>query len=223
MMAVTIFQNLFRSITGRSPGSGIDQAEIIRCLNCKFVCFVGSLWLPFIRELPREQGFYLSTMLEKGVYMNLNQHVANLIKTIRNFSELRNARGFSLIELLIVMIILGLLASLVGPRMFGKLGMAKQKTAKTQIEMLMTALDSYRLDVGKYPSGQDGLEGLVNSGGDKWDGPYLPKGKEVPNDPWDNPYLYQNPGEHGEVDIISLGADGQSGGEGEDADVGSWE
>jgi len=131
--------------------------------------------------------------------------------------------GFSLIELLIVMIILGLLASLVGPRMFGKLGMAKQKTAKTQIEMLMSALDSYRLDMGSYPSSQDGLEALVSGSGDKWDGPYLPKGKEVPKDPWDNPYIYQNPGEHGEVDIISYGADGQAGGEGENADVGSWD
>lgn len=135
----------------------------------------------------------------------------------------RNSRGFSLIELLIVMIILGLLASLVGPRMFGKLGMAKQKTAKTQIEMLMTALDSYRLDVGEYPASQDGLEALVSGSGDKWDGPYLPKGKNVPNDPWDNPYIYQNPGEHGEVDITSYGSDGQSGGEGEAADVGSWD
>lgn len=152
--------------------------------------------------------------------MNLKKRMKNLINVIRNFSELRNARGFSLIELLIVMIILGLLASLVGPRMFGKLGMAKQKTAKTQIEMLMTALDSYRLDVGKYPPS---LEALVSGDGDKWDGPYLPKGKEVPRDPWDNPYEYVNPGEHGEVDIISFGADGQHGGDGEDADVGSWE
>jgi len=130
--------------------------------------------------------------------------------------------GFSLIELLIVMVILGLLASLVGPKMFGKLGMAKQKTAKTQIEMLMTALDSYRLDVGKYPSSQDGLEALVqSSGGEKWKGPYLAKG--LPKDPWDNPYHYRNPGEHGEVDIVSYGADNSPGGDGEDADVGSWE
>ncbi|MDD5757674.1 MAG: type II secretion system major pseudopilin GspG [Desulfobulbaceae bacterium] len=130
--------------------------------------------------------------------------------------------GFSLIELLIVMVILGLLASLVGPKMFGKLGMAKQKTAKTQIEMLMAGLDSYRLDIGRYPSSQEGLEALVsNSGSDKWHGPYLAKG--IPNDPWDNPYNYQNPGEHGEVDIFSYGADGQAGGEGEDADIGSWE
>ncbi len=131
-------------------------------------------------------------------------------------------RGFSLIELLIVMVILGLLASLVGPRMFGKLGMAKQKTAKTQIEMLMSALDSYRLDVGRYPSTQEGLEALVqNPGVEGWNGPYL--AKAVPNDPWGRPYYYENPGQHGEVDIYSYGADGQPGGDGEDADVNSWE
>ncbi len=130
--------------------------------------------------------------------------------------------GFSLIELLIVMVILGLLASLVGPKMFSKLGMAKQKTAQTQIEMLMTALDSYRLDVGRYPSSQEGLEALVrNTGNDKWHGPYLAKG--LPKDPWGNDYHYQNPGEHGEVDITSYGADGTSGGEGENADIGSWQ
>ncbi len=130
--------------------------------------------------------------------------------------------GFSLIELLIVMVILGLIASLVGPKMFGKLGMAKQKTAKTQIEMLMTGLDAYRLDIGKYPSSQEGLEALVdNNRSEKWKGPYL--SKAIPKDPWDNPYNYQNPGEHGEVDIMSYGADGQAGGEGEDADIGSWE
>jgi len=130
-------------------------------------------------------------------------------------------RGFSLIELLIVMIILGLLASLVGPKLFGKLGMAKQKTAKTQIEMLMTTLDAYRLDVGRYPSQSEGLDALTrNPGLDRWSGPYL--AKEVPKDPWNNEYHYQNPGEHGEVDIFSYGADDRPGGEGEDADVGSW-
>lgn len=134
----------------------------------------------------------------------------------------RKERGFSLIELLIVMVILGLLASLVGPRMFGKLGMAKQKTAKTQIEMLMTALDAYRLDIGHYPASQEGLDALVRDPGEeKWKGPYLAKG--VPNDPWDNPYEYQNPGEHGEVDIFSYGLDGRPGGEDENADVASWE
>ena len=137
------------------------------------------------------------------------------------FGVLTDEKGFSLIELLIVMVILGLLASLVGPKMFGKLGMAKQKTAKTQIEMLMAGLDAYRLDVGRYPSSQEGLEALVtNTGSDKWKGRYL--SKALPKDPWDNPYVYMNPGEHGEVDISSYGADGQAGGEGEDADIGSW-
>lgn len=134
----------------------------------------------------------------------------------------RDQRGFSLMELMIVMVILGLLASLVGPAMFNKLGKAKQETAKTQIGMLMAALDAYRLDVGHYPSQLEGLEALaVNPGEDKWDGPYLKKG--LPVDPWDNGYIYSNPGEHGEVDISSLGADAREGGEKEDADVGSWE
>ena len=129
--------------------------------------------------------------------------------------------GFSLIELLIVMVILGLLASLVGPKMFGKLGTAKQKTAKTQIEMLMAALDAYRLDIGQYPTQPEGLNALFNNPGtDKWDGPYLKK--SLPNDPWGNPYHYQNPGEHGEIDIYSYGLDNQPGGEKENADVESW-
>ena len=134
----------------------------------------------------------------------------------------RNQKGFTLIELLIVMIILGLLGALVGPRMFGKVGKSKQKAAKAQISLFETALDTYRLDVGKYPSTDQGLEALrvQPDGADKWDGPYLPK--EVPVDPWGNPYVYQSPGEHGDFDIISLGADGNPGGEGEDVDVVSW-
>ncbi len=124
-------------------------------------------------------------------------------------------------EIMIVMIIIGLLASLVGPKIFGQLGKAKQKTAKTQIEMLMTALDAYRLDVGDYPSQQEGLEALMsNPGIDGWAGPYLRK--DVPNDPWNRAYQYQNPGEHGEVDIFSYGKDNAPGGDKENTDVGSW-
>jgi general secretion pathway protein G len=136
--------------------------------------------------------------------------------------NLRNEKGFTLIELLIVMIILGLLASLVGPRMFGKVGKSKQKTAKTQITLFETALDTYRLDVGKYPTTQQGLEVLRVKPDDveKWDGPYLPK--NVPLDPWGHPYDYKSPGEHGDFDLISYGADGQAGGEGEDTDIVSW-
>jgi general secretion pathway protein G len=131
-------------------------------------------------------------------------------------------QGFTLIELLIVMIILGLLAALVAPKMFQKVGSSKQKAAKTQIAMLATALDTYRLDVGKYPTTDEGLAALrTNPGHDTWDGPYLPKA--IPKDPWGQDYIYQCPGEHGDYDLYSLGADKQEGGEGEDADVNSWE
>ena len=134
---------------------------------------------------------------------------------------LKDNRGFSLIEIMVVMIIIGLLASFIGPQLFGKLGKAKQTTAKAQIEMLMTALDAYRLDVGKYPSQQEGLEALVrNPGESDWVGPYLAKAK-IPLDPWKHPYLYRNPGQTGEVEISSLGNDNKEGGEGEDADVNS--
>jgi general secretion pathway protein G len=131
-------------------------------------------------------------------------------------------RGFTLIELLIVMIILGLLAALVAPKMFQKVGSSKQKAAKAQIAMLGTALDAFRLDVGSYPSAEEGLEALrKNPNRETWDGPYLPK--DVPPDPWGRAYVYRCPGEHGDYDLYSLGSDGQDGGEGENADVLSWE
>lgn len=131
-------------------------------------------------------------------------------------------RGFTLIELLIVMIILGLLAALVAPKMFQKVGTSKQKAAKAQISMLGTALDAFRLDVGGYPSSETGLEALrKNPGLGGWDGPYL--SKDVPKDPWGHPYVYRAPGDHGDYDLYSLGADGQEGGEGENADVLGWD
>lgn len=131
-------------------------------------------------------------------------------------------KGFTLIEMLIVMVILGLLAALVGPRMFGKVGKSKQKAAKAQIALFETALDTYRLDTSRYPTTDQGLQALrvKPSGVERWDGPYLPK--DIPLDPWGHSYKYQSPGEHGDYDIISLGADGAEGGEGEDADVVSW-
>lgn len=131
--------------------------------------------------------------------------------------------GFTLIELLIVMIILGLLAALAGPQLFSKIGGAKSKSAKTQISLLGTALDAYRLDTGKYPTSDQGLEALRENPNDifGWDGPYM--AKPIPVDPWGNEYLYVSPGENGDYDLYSFGADGQPGGEGEDADVVSWE
>lgn len=131
-------------------------------------------------------------------------------------------QGFTLIELLIVMIILSLLAALVAPKMFQKIGSSKQKAAKAQIALFGGALDQFRLDAGRYPSSQEGLEALrKNPGLDRWDGPYLPK--DIPVDPWGKAYIYRCPGEHGDYDLISLGADGQDGGEGENADVLSWD
>lgn len=151
------------------------------------------------------------------------QILKNMKKNIRSKNHIINNNGFSLIELMIVMVIIGLLASLVGPKMFGKLGKAKQGTAKAQIEMLSAALDSYRLDVGVYPAA---LVNLVNNPGgaeeENWDGPYLTKAS-LPKDPWGNDYLYEFPGENGEFDLYSYGADGAPGGDGENADVVSWE
>jgi len=134
----------------------------------------------------------------------------------------RKQQGFTLIELLIVMVILGILAALVGPRMFGKVGKSRQKAAKAQISLFETAMDTYRLDVGKYPTTDQGLEALrvKPDGVEKWDGPYV--SKDVPVDPWGNRYVYESPGEHGDYDLISLGADGNPGGEGEDEDIVSW-
>ncbi|MBN2706697.1 MAG: type II secretion system major pseudopilin GspG [Deltaproteobacteria bacterium] len=133
------------------------------------------------------------------------------------------SRGFTLIELLIVMVIIGLLASLVAPTMFKKVGGAKRKTARAQIELLGTALDSYRLDNDVYPSSEQGLQALRNQpdGAKNWDGPYLPK--DLPKDPWGNDYVYKSPGDHGDYDLSSYGVDGQPGGEDDNADINSWE
>lgn len=134
----------------------------------------------------------------------------------------KKQKGFTLIEVLIVMVILGLLAALVGPRMFGKVGKSKQKAAKSQIALFETSLDTYRLDMGRYPAGIEGLQALREKPEDSenWDGPYL--SKDVPLDPWGNAYVYVCPGEHGDYDIISLGADKNPGGEEENMDIVSW-
>lgn len=136
----------------------------------------------------------------------------------------RVEEGFTLLELLIVMLIIGLLAAFVAPRMIGKVGKSKATIAKAQIESLCTALDTYKLDTDRYPAQEEGLNALVNkpANAENWHGPYLAK-KNVPKDPWRNEYVYTYPGNNGDFDIISYGADGKEGGEGEDADVTSWE
>ncbi|WP_232504464.1 type II secretion system major pseudopilin GspG [Sulfuricella denitrificans] len=144
---------------------------------------------------------------------------------IRKESPTRCIRsgGFTLLELLVVMVIIGLLAGYVGPKYFAQIGKSEIKTAKAQINALGKALDQYRLDTGHYPSTSQGLSALTAqpSGETKWDGPYLQK-NTVPPDPWSKPYIYKQPGEHGDYDLLSYGHDGQPGGTGEAADITNW-
>lgn len=130
--------------------------------------------------------------------------------------------GFTLLELLVVMVIIGLLAAYVGPRYFAQIGKSESKVARAQIVALEQALDQYRLDVGHYPSAEEGLAALMErpAAEAKWAGPYLKKG--VPLDPWGRAYLFRSPGEHGDIDLASLGKDGQPGGTGDAADLTNW-
>jgi general secretion pathway protein G len=134
----------------------------------------------------------------------------------------RRDEGFTLIELMVVLFILGLLAALVAPRLIGQVGKAKQKSAQAQIQLLATALDLLYLDVGRYPTTEEGLKALRDKPDNlpTWSGPYMDKG--VPNDPWGRPYIYKCPGDHGPYDLSSLGADGAEGGEGENQDITNW-
>lgn len=134
----------------------------------------------------------------------------------------KKQQGFTLIELLVVLTILAMLAALVVPRVFHSLEKAKVDTARAQISAIESALGAYRLDVGSFPTTEQGLQALrvQPSGVENWDGPYVPK--DIPMDPWGHPYVYRCPSEHGDYEIISYGADGREGGEGNNQDIVSW-
>ena len=144
---------------------------------------------------------------------------------IRSIRSLRRARGFTLIELLVVLVIIGVLAALIVPNVLNKADDARVVAARADVGNLMQALKMYKLDNQRFPTAEQGLDALVHKPSTgpapmNWHGPYLEK---LPNDPWGNPYQYANPGIKGEIDVFSFGADGKPGGEGNDADIGSWQ
>ncbi len=153
---------------------------------------------------------FFNALLKKGLSLKRRKFISSI-------------DGFTLIELLVVMVIIGLLAALVAPRFMRQEEKAKVKAARAQIELLGTALDTFRLDVGRYPTTQEGLVALRQQppGLERWDGPYLKK--DVPLDPWGRPYIYHSPGDHGPYDLLSYGADGTPGGDGDNRDITSWE
>ena len=146
------------------------------------------------------------------------------MKKIRTFQRDRNAQsGFTLLELLVVLAILGLLAAIVGPQVIRYLGSSRTQTASVQVKNVAAALQLYRLDAGRYPTSAEGLDALIKMPGGLpvGNGPYLTDASAL-TDPWGKPYRYRVPGKHGEIDVYSLGADGAEGGSGEDKDVGNW-
>lgn len=151
--------------------------------------------------------------------------MANDIGTRKKVPKGRHSeRGMTLLELLVVLAILALVVGIAAPRVIGYLGKAKSDTALLQMRQLVSGLNLYRLDVGRYPSEQEGLEALITqpAGAERWRGPYIDRAEGI-KDPWGRVYGYKLPGEHGEVDLVTYGADGQPGGNDEDRDIGSWE
>ncbi|MGH6918513.1 MAG: type II secretion system major pseudopilin GspG [Geminicoccaceae bacterium] len=156
-----------------------------------------------------------------------DRRIGRLLRTLRSAARRSGAhagaRGFTLIELLVVLVILGLLAAFAAPQVLNYLGRAKTDAARAQVQNIAGVLDLYRLEVGSYPSQQDGLDALLEKPADapRWNGPYV-KRRDALTDPWGEMYVYRFPGDHGAYDLYSLGADHGEGGDGEDQDVTSW-
>jgi len=162
----------------------------------------------------------LETAISGDIFKRLLSHLMIFIGNMEKV--LRRDAGFTLLELLVVMVIIGLLAGYVAPRYFAQIGKSETKAARAQIDAFEKALEVYRLDTGRYPATEQGLDALMKqpAGETRWQGPYLKKA--LPQDPWQHAYVYRYPGEHGDYDILSYGRDGKAGGEGEDADVTNW-
>ena len=161
-------------------------------------------------------------MQDKGLNLKKIREGHRLLPS-RSIRKARNCFGFTLLELLVVLVIIGLLAGYVGPRFFSQIGKSESKVAAAQIDALSKAVDQYRIDTGHFPSSEQGLNALItkpSSVNTRWNGPYLKK--SVPLDPWGRTYLYQSPGSHGDYDLYSFGKDGREGGEGENQDLVNW-
>ena len=156
--------------------------------------------------------------------MNHAHAISDADAVRRHRSSRASRAGFTLVEMLVVLVIIGLIMGLVGPRVLSYLSDARTKAARLQIESFSNALDLYYLDVGRYPTAQEGLAALVKrpAGAEVWNGPYL-RGGTVPTDPWHNTYVYVAPGRHGTYDLLSYGSDGREGGEGAAADIANWQ
>jgi general secretion pathway protein G len=137
--------------------------------------------------------------------------------------KIRTTTGFTLLELMVVLLILAMLASIAAPQVLKHLGKAKSQTAQIQVDALAASIDYYKIDIGHFPTQEQGLQALVQKPDNepKWDGPYIKKQASL-TDPWGRPYLYKIPGQHGAYDLYTYGADGKEGGEGEDRDIGNW-
>jgi general secretion pathway protein G len=158
-------------------------------------------------------------MIKRSLVAGLASRWRRCLPCSRGRGQGRTAAGFTLLELLVVVTIIGLLAAYVGPKYFSQLGRSEQGVAKAQVEAFARALDTYRLEVGRYPSSEEGLDALLSKPANaaRWNGPYLQKA--VPDDPWGHAYIYRSPGVTGDFEITSYGKDGQPGGTGDAADV----